>query len=127
MLPGADRQPICWVSPEGRPMSHPTSFGRWVKQRRRALDLTRAQLAAHVGCSVSLLDKVETDQRKPSQQLVERLLANLAVAPSERPQFIAWARTTAGLASAGASPAAQHGLARPSTPLIGRERELAEV
>jgi predicted ATPase/DNA-binding XRE family transcriptional regulator len=108
-------------------MANPTSFGQWVKQRRRALDLTRAQLAAHVGCSVSLLDKVETDQRKPSQQLTERLLANLAVAPSERPQFIAWARTAASLASAGASPAALRGLVRPSTPLIGRERELAEV
>jgi predicted transcriptional regulator len=33
-------------------MERHDSFGEWLRQRRRALDLTRAELAERVGCSV---------------------------------------------------------------------------
>jgi transcriptional regulator with XRE-family HTH domain len=53
----------------------PLTFGDWLQQRRKALDLTREQLAARVGCSVSALRRAETGERRPSGQLAE-LLAN---------------------------------------------------
>jgi DNA-binding XRE family transcriptional regulator len=37
------------------------SFGEWLRQRRRALDLTRAELGQRAGYSVSGLRKVEAD------------------------------------------------------------------
>ncbi|MCI0552523.1 MAG: helix-turn-helix domain-containing protein [Anaerolineae bacterium] len=43
------------------------SFGNWVKRRRKALDLTQHELAAKVGCSASLIFKIESDERRPSR------------------------------------------------------------
>ena len=54
--------------------SGPT-FGDWLRRQRRALDLTRAELAASVGCSVSALRKFEADERRPSRPLAEALAA----------------------------------------------------
>jgi predicted ATPase/DNA-binding XRE family transcriptional regulator len=108
-------------------MPYPTSFGQWVKQRRKSLAMTRASLAAHVGCSTSLLDKIERDQRTPSEQVAERLLASLAVAPSDRAHLVAWARAPGCVLQPSSVPAFSNALPRPSTPLIGRDRELAEI
>ena len=33
------------------------SFGAWLQQRRKALDMTQADLARRVGCSVELIRK----------------------------------------------------------------------
>lgn len=35
------------------------------------LDMTRKQLAQCTGCSMSVLRKIETDERRPSRQLAE--------------------------------------------------------
>jgi transcriptional regulator with XRE-family HTH domain len=53
-------------------MSELFSFGAWVRQRRRALDLTRDELAAHIGCSVATIRRVEADEHRPSKQLAAR-------------------------------------------------------
>src|SRR5262245_22351570 len=45
-------------------MSELYSFGAWVRQRRRALDLTRDELAAHIGCSVVTIRYIEADERR---------------------------------------------------------------
>jgi DNA-binding XRE family transcriptional regulator len=45
------------------------SFGTWVRHRRRALDLTREELAPQVGCSVMTIRHIEADERRPSKQL----------------------------------------------------------
>jgi transcriptional regulator with XRE-family HTH domain len=50
-------------------MDAEVSFGRWLEKRRKALDLTREKLSKKVGCSISVLRKIETDQRYPSKQL----------------------------------------------------------
>ena len=42
-----------------------SSFGRWLRQRRKALDLTQADLADQVGCSVITIQKIEADARRP--------------------------------------------------------------
>jgi transcriptional regulator with XRE-family HTH domain len=57
------------------------TFGDWLRRQRRALDLTRAELAARVGCSVSALRTFEADELRPSRPLAEALAGALAIAP----------------------------------------------
>src|SRR5262245_62781501 len=73
-------------------MSELFSFGAWVRQRRRALDLTRDELAAQVGCSVMTIRRIETDERRPSKQLAARLADGLQISADERPAFLHAAR-----------------------------------
>src|SRR5262245_8550002 len=73
-------------------MSELFSFGAWVRRRRRALDLTREELAAQVGCSVMTIRRIETDERRPSKQLAARLADFLHIVASERPAFLQTAR-----------------------------------
>jgi len=54
-------------------MDSEISFGAWVTRQRKVLDLTREQLARRVGCSVSGLRKIESDERRPSRQMAELL------------------------------------------------------
>lgn len=61
-----------------------TSFGTWLKQQRRDLDLTQAELARQVGCSVSLLQKLESGHRRPSKQLAALLTAQFGLVPAQR-------------------------------------------
>src|SRR5262245_14119770 len=73
-------------------MSDIFSFGEWVKQRRKVLDLTQAQLGQRVGCAVITIKKIERDERRPSQQIAELLAEHLAIPHSERAQFLSMAR-----------------------------------
>jgi predicted ATPase/DNA-binding XRE family transcriptional regulator len=73
-------------------MEPEVSFGRWVTQRRKALDLTREELAGQVGCSVSGLRKIESDERRPSRQMAELLADHLHIPPEQRPMFLQVAR-----------------------------------
>src|SRR5262245_35039985 len=76
----------------GNSMSELFSFGAWVRRRRRALDLTREELAAQVGCSVMTIRRIETDERRPSKQLAARLADYLHISAEERPAFVQAAR-----------------------------------
>ena len=60
---------------------------QWALRRRRARDLTRAELAAQVGCSVSALRKFEADALRPSRPLAEALAGALHIAVEEREAF----------------------------------------
>lgn len=75
-------------------MESHVSFGRWLQQRRKALDLTQAQLAQLVGCAGETIRKFEADARRPSRQLTELLATKLEVPPAELPAFVAAARAT---------------------------------
>jgi transcriptional regulator with XRE-family HTH domain len=68
------------------------SFGKWLKQRRKALNLTQAELADQLGCSVIMVQKIEGDQRRPSKQITERMADVLAISPDDRAAFTAFAR-----------------------------------
>ena len=72
------------------------TFGDVLRQRRRALDLTRAELAEAVGCSVSALRKFEAGDLRPSRPLAEVLAGALQIAPEERAAFVRFARDTLG-------------------------------
>ena len=115
------------------------SFGYWVQRRRKALDLTQADLAWRVGCSTGLIRMIEADTRRPSRQIAELLAEQLALPPAERAAFVKAARgelavhrLAAPIPSADAPlphPPARHPHNLPAqlTPLIGREQDLAAV
>lgn len=115
------------------------TFGAWLRQRRRALDLTREELAQRVSCSVSAVRRMEADELRPSKQLAEALAATLDIAPSDRNTFVRFARDAPGADTMrlpiptvtlqhGAPPATMRStLPAQPTPLIGRESEVAAV
>src|SRR5262245_46229356 len=73
-------------------MEPTSSFGYWLRRRRSALDLTQEQLAQQVGCALETIKKIETDTRRPSRQMAERLAECLAIPADERAAFIKAAR-----------------------------------
>src|SRR6186997_363892 len=68
------------------------SFGDWLRRRRKALDLTQDALARQAGCAPGTLKKIESDERRPSRQLAERLADCLGIPTAERDTFIKAAR-----------------------------------
>src|SRR5262249_60021679 len=67
-------------------------FGEWWRRRRRALDLTRDELALQVGCAAATIKKIEADERRPSKQLAERLAVCLQIPDADRVPFLKAAR-----------------------------------
>jgi predicted ATPase/transcriptional regulator with XRE-family HTH domain len=110
-----------------------SSFPQWIKQRRRALDLTQEDLAECVGCATSTMQKIELGERRPSKQMAQRLAECLRMPPEEREDFIDFARGdrevhrtplhSVAHSATGASPQAPAptNLPTPLTRLIGRE------
>src|ERR1700694_3642991 len=72
-------------------MNTEQSFGAWLRQHRRALDLTQEELARQVGCSAITLRKLEAEERRPSKQIAERLADVLKLAPGDRADFLRFA------------------------------------
>ena len=124
------------------------SFGNWIRQRRRALDLTQEQLAASIGCSLSAVRKIEADERRPSLQVAELLADTLVVPAGDRAVFLKVARMELGFERLGAIakpvlvlptalPGGTNGgprstlpllsLPKPPTPLVSREIEIARI
>ena len=122
-------------------MEAEVSFGAWVTRQRKALDLSREQLARCAGYSVSALRKIEGDERRPSRQMAKLLADCLQVPPDQRSMFVQVARgqlrverlvavvptTPTGLATDDGQARSAPRLPNPPTPLIGREPELATL
>lgn len=68
------------------------SFQDELKRRRKALDLTQAELAREVGCSIYTLQHIEVGSARPSRQLAQLLAARLAVPAEEHAAFVQRAR-----------------------------------
>src|SRR5687767_9105116 len=68
------------------------SFGTWLRRRRKALDLTQDGLADRVGCSIAMIRKIESEERRPSAQIIERLAETLNISEDERTAFLRFAR-----------------------------------
>jgi predicted ATPase/class 3 adenylate cyclase len=73
-------------------METTASFGYWIRRQRKALDLTQQVLAERVGCSVAAIKKIESDERRPSRQIAERLADILGVPTNQREMFLEVAR-----------------------------------
>lgn len=73
------------------------SFGYWVRRRRKALDLTQAELGRRTGASEAMIRKIEADERRPSRELAESLAKHLAIPPAEREAFLLAARDVAAV------------------------------
>ena len=114
------------------------SFGYWLRRRRKALDLTQEALAQRVSVSVFSIRKIESDERRPSRRLAERLAGMLAVPEGERAAFLEASRALRSLERLAVDglPAPQDAAAAPpaaavppveATPFVGRGRELAQL
>jgi predicted ATPase/transcriptional regulator with XRE-family HTH domain len=111
------------------------SFGYWIQRRRKALDLSRASLAARVNCSPETIKKIERDERRPSEQIAERLASALALSSHERASFLEIAQKHKPVDSLPFSlkpieqlPASIHNnLPAIPTPFLGRDTEVADI
>ena len=122
-------------------MEVPTSFGLWLKQRRKTLDLTQADLARQVGCSVVTIRKIEADERRPSRQMAELIADCLDISSDQLPTFLKVARADLRVERleaiaaplpvspqpASMPPQVVPSLPLPTTPLLGRDHELREI
>jgi len=118
-------------------MNSEISFGRWLKERRKALDLTQHAFARQIGCAIVTLGKIESDARRPSTQLAELMADHLDLSPDERKAFLRFARIEPN-ASRLALPGHADGvvgrlirrqiiLPSPMTALIGRDLDVVDV
>ncbi len=120
-------------------MDFPLTFGEWLKCRRKELGLTQDGLAERASCSVFALRKIEAGERRPSRQLAGLLAKSLEIPAEDQDTFIKVARGDLNLERL-CSPATVHADSPPigttlspvpislpfrTTPLIGREAELA--
>jgi hypothetical protein len=101
---------------------------------QRTLDLT--QELAHVLDVPPCLQKIERDERRPSRQLAGRLIDFLEVPPEQRPLLLKIARGERMMETLPSTPqpvwpsqpeSIPARLPVPSTPLVGREKELTEI
>ncbi len=104
------------------------SFGAWVRSRRRALDLTQAELASQVGCAAETIRKIEAEARRPSRQLAVRLTQHMRAPNEEREALVRSARVRRSERAAPRLSGTHFPALRPPhTVLIGREREFEAV
>ena len=131
------------------------SFGSWIRHRRKILDFTQRDLAQRVGCSVSLIFKIESDERRPSREIAELLSRHLEIPSEQHDLFMKVARqekmvdhlepiptlaapapfeqpfdtlnTSPQAQPISLSPPPSSNLPLPLTPLIGREHELRAI
>jgi predicted ATPase/DNA-binding XRE family transcriptional regulator len=68
------------------------SFGEWLKRQRNGRGLTQEKLAQQIGCATITLRKIESEERHPSAQIVERLSEIFHISPDEQTDFLRFAR-----------------------------------
>jgi predicted ATPase/transcriptional regulator with XRE-family HTH domain len=112
------------------------SFGQWLRQRRKALDLTQDDLAERVGCAPATVRMIEKGQRRPSKQMADVLAECLRVPEEERTVFLALARGRETQRDEGPPPVTRieapsnlppNNLPTQLTPLVGRDDVLEGV
>jgi len=112
-------------------MPESASFGTWLRQHRRALDLTQKALANQVGCAEITVRRMEADEYKPSSELALVLLEKLGIPELERPQWVRFARglTEYPKSQPALSPAHEQStnLPIPLTSFIGRKKDIALI
>src|SRR5215216_3172296 len=110
-------------------MQESISFGAWLRQQRRALDLTQRAFADQIGCAEITVRRMEADEYKPSKELALVLFEKLGISEPERTQWISFARGMSNLPtqSIAQSNKPNSNLPISLTSFIGREQEQADV
>ena len=112
------------------------SFGRWLKRKRKALDITQAELASQVFCSAATIRKLEAEERRPSAQIAERLAEIFNIPENRRVEFLQFARgdwrsalseTIEDVPWHVPIPNPRTNLPIPPTSFIGREKDVEEI
>jgi predicted ATPase/DNA-binding XRE family transcriptional regulator len=112
------------------------SFGEWLRRQRKAAGLTQEQLARRIGCAAITLRKIESEERRPSAQIVKRLSEIFNLPQEEQTAFLRFARgdwkSGPAVESATAPWRAAPTVSRSNLPasvtsFIGREQETAAV
>jgi len=115
----------------GRNMLEPISFGTWLRQKRRALDLTQRTFAAQVGCAEITVRRMESDEYKPSKELALTLFEKLGIPEAERLPWVRFARGLAAYPNKQAIPSPPReqltNLPIPLTSFIGREKDVDRI
>ena len=75
-------------------MDNRLTWGTWVAQRRMLLDFTQHELAQAVGCSKSLIFKLERSIQRPSVSVASLIAQQLHIHPVYHEQFIQAGRDT---------------------------------
>ncbi len=110
----------------------PVSFGYWLRRRRKALDLTQAELGRRSGCSAAAVRKIEADERRPSLELAGLLADALEIKGEEREAFLRAARRQAvqmpeAPLSGAPAMATPNDLPAPLTSLVDRRHDIPAV
>src|SRR4030095_7357138 len=112
-------------------MPESISFGAWLRQKRRALDLTQKAFADQIGCAEITVRRMEADDYKPSTALALVLLEKLGIPEPERTQWVHFSRGLAEYPNhySTSSPPREPktNLPIPLTSFIGREKEIETV
>jgi predicted ATPase/DNA-binding XRE family transcriptional regulator len=114
-------------------MDPTTSFGSWLRYRRRVCDLTQDVLARRVGCALITIQKIEADERRPSKEMAARLADVLDVPTDERALFLKVARGELAMDRLERGvlvhrlPVDQPLHPAAMTPILGREQELGRL
>jgi len=120
-------------------MNQIVSFGEWVAQRRKSLDMTQRELAARSTCALATIKKIEAGERRPSRELAELLADPLCISVDKTAVFVECARglrrvdVLAGMTRFSPDerqrPTARSAANLPAsaTPFIGRALEVAQI
>lgn len=114
------------------------SFGEWLKRQRGGRGLTQEQLAQQIGCATITLRKIESEERRPSAQIVERLSELFNIPQNEQINFLKYARgdwtkvasesaAETPWSSSTSTPKPKNNLPAQLTTFIGRENEIREI
>ena len=105
-------------------------FGKWLRNQRRSLDLSRQALADGAGCAEITLRRIESGSLKPSKELAAILLSKVGIPEAEHAAWIRFARGLSGIPGKQDEPAASRPRSHMPvflTSFVGREKEQAEI
>jgi DNA-binding CsgD family transcriptional regulator/tetratricopeptide (TPR) repeat protein/DNA-binding XRE family transcriptional regulator len=101
-----------------------TSFGGWLKQRRKAHGWSQQELGQRVGCSAALIRKIEANERRPSREVALLIIQQVSAAGEDRDALLHLARVPLGRLD---STATNPDIILPLSPLTERERDILNL
>ncbi len=110
------------------------TFGEWLKRQRMGKGLTREQFADQIGCAIITLRKIESEERRASEQIVLRIADIFNLPSAERSNLLKFARgdwtkapTERPIEIPRPSADTRNNLRIPLSSLIGRAQEIVAV